>query len=312
MLAIDGRFAMNNDVATKVTEKILAQLKKGTVPWVKPWDADGEGFNFLNLPYNAVTGRYYNGINIFALILEAEERGYNDPRWLTFNQAKGAGGSVRKGEKGTQVVLVKRIKVEDKENPGKEKQIGILRVFTVFNVVQCDGLPAKYTASLAPKVAEVVKNPVEEPKDGFYACVAKTLADIRHGGSRAFYSPTLDYIQLPEISKFKTLADYRETKAHELIHWTGAEKRLNRDKKGSQFGNQIYAAEELVAELGAAIFCARFGIEYHIQNTAAYIGHWIRLLEDHDRAFFTAASQASAAVDFLIGKEEEEELDKAA
>jgi antirestriction protein ArdC len=266
-----------------VTRSIIAELEQGAAPWVKPW----KGGNRVGiLPANAVTGRCYSGINIPILWHAADVRGYPTNAWLTFKQALEKGACVRKGEKGTQVVFTKRLSVKKDDEADEERQISMLRAFAVFNVAQVDGFDAPdATAAPAPPAGAV---------DAF---AAATGADIRHGGDKAFFVPSMDFIVLPDPETFESVEHYHATKLHELVHWSGHKTWLDRDLN-NRFGTSAYAAEELVAEMGAAFLCAHLGVQGQLRH-AGYIDSWLSLLKEDDRAIFTAASKASAAADYL-------------
>jgi antirestriction protein ArdC len=282
---------MARDIYAEVTDKIIAQIEAGSLPWVKPW-TNAEGCN-SGLPVNYSTGKAYRGINV--LMLWAS--GFPDQRWLTFKQAQAIGANVRKGEHGSLVVFYKKWDLKD-TNASVEsvtKSIPILRSFTVFNVSQIDGLKT----DAAPV----------EPRPITYTRAAELLAQatMAHGGNRAFYSPANDSITLPRLEQFASEADYFVTGLHELTHWTGHKSRLARDFSG-RFGTDAYAFEELIAEMGAAFLCADSGIEYTTQH-ASYIESWLRVLKADKKAILTAASQAQKAADFckLIDTAEESE-----
>jgi antirestriction protein ArdC len=289
----------------EVTDRILTELKAGTAPWIQPWkEIRQKGAAPVALPRNAMTGRLYSGVNIWLLWIAADKHGWTDGRFLTFKQALEAKGNVRKGEHGTKVYFVKQLTVQDREKPDDSdatRTIPMLREYTVFNVAQCENLPEKLIAAADP-----VKIPAEpSDNDEFCQFIAATGADVQHGGNRACYIPSMDRIQMPLASQFRDTANYRATLAHELVHWTGPKKRLDREH-GKRFGDSGYALEELTAELGAAILCAEFGIAGELQHPA-YIANWIKALEDSDHAFFAAASAASKAVEFLRDKVSAEE-----
>ncbi len=277
-----------------VTQSIIHDLENGAPPWLKPWKNGNRGNDIM--PVNAITGRQYHGINIPILWGQACDNGYAQPRWLTFKQAFDKKAAVRKGEKGTSVVFTKRLRVKDQETD-EEKTLGMLKVYYVFNVAQIDGLPEPEDLAVAP--AEM---------DPFIAAIG---ADIRHGGDEAMFVPSKDFILMPPIAAFKSVDHYRATLLHEAGHWSGHEKRLNRNL-ANRFGTKAYAAEELVAELTSAFLCAHLGIEGQLRH-AGYIQNWITLLKSDDRAIFTAASKASQAADYLRAFSEtiEEERDAA-
>jgi antirestriction protein ArdC len=272
----------------EITDRIVARLRAGVVPWRQPWSAKGFGV----MPRNALTQRAYSGANVLLLWSRAQESGFQAPLWLTFKQALELGGNVRKGEKGETVIYVSKI-IKTDDATGERRAIPFLKAYTVFNVAQCDNLPAKVTD---PNGAARVTNPNARDAiaDQF---MASTGADVRHGEPRAYYRPIGDYVNMPAFESFKNASAYYGVAFHELTHWTGAEKRLNRTF-GKRFGDQAYSAEELVAELGSAFLCAEFGFDNDGQD-AAYIASWIKFLTDHEKAIVAAAAAASRAVEFM-------------
>lgn len=287
----------------EVSDRILTELKQGHTPWVKPWSATVSGGGVV---CNAVTNRPYSGGNIVLLWIAMSSFGYSNPRFLTFKQAKELGGNVRKGETGHKVYFVSSFLVKDEgDSDDDAKRIGYLKEYTVFNVAQCENLPEKVLSLGEVKVRN--KSERDPLADEF---VRSLLADIRHGGDRAFYQPGSDFVQMPEFRDFKNADNYYGVLFHELGHWTGAEKRCNR-VFGKRFGDNAYAAEELVAELTAAFLCAEFGFDGDLRH-AGYIASWIKMLEKDDRAFFTAASQAQKAADHMRGLAIREDIREAA
>lgn len=278
---------MSRNLQKDVTDRILSQLKAGTVPWRKPWSGDG----FAGMPRNALTQRAYSGVNVLLLWSRAEASGYAQPLWMTFKQASDAGAHIRKGEKGEMVIFVSRFERED--DAGAKRFVPFLRAFTVFNVAQVEGLA--FQDNNAPMLD--ISARIDEAE----SFIKATGATIHHGGGRAFFRPLTDDVTLPPFETFAAPSAYYATAFHEITHWTGAEKRLNR-MFGKRFGDQAYSAEELVAELGSAFLCAEFGFDNDIiDNSAAYISSWIKFLTDHDNAIVTAASHASKAVDYMRG-----------
>jgi antirestriction protein ArdC len=268
----------------QVTNAIIADLEKGAPIWVQPWKTSRRtrlGF----LPANLATRRTYSGINIPILWRAASEGGYADPAWMTFKQARGFDARVRKGQKATFIVFTKKLLLQEDD---EERRISMLRSYAVFNVAQIEGLP--------PQLAqpEETAPPLDDDVQRF---IDATRAEIRHGGSRACFIPSLDIIQMPQRGDFSSSESFRATLLHELGHWSGHEKRLNRDLK-NRFGSRAYAAEELVAELTSAFLCAHLGVTVELRH-ASYIDTWIALLREDNRAIFTAASKASQAADFL-------------
>jgi antirestriction protein ArdC len=205
------------------------------------------------------------------------------------------GGHVRKGERGTKVYFVKQLQIqEDAEGDTSTRLVPMMREYTVFNVDQCDGLPDSVNIGKPIRV----RNPDtrDELADAF---LHSTGADIREGHGEACYVPSRDFISMPAFGAFKGADHFYNVVFHELTHWTGHKSRLDRDLK-NRFGTRNYAAEELIAELGAAFLCAEFGFDGDLRH-AGYIATWIELLKTYKRAFFTACSQASKAADYLRG-----------
>jgi antirestriction protein ArdC len=277
----------NNEIFESVTNSILESLEKGEPAWVTPWSCFG-----AEKAVNATTGKAYRGINTLLLMLPMRKNGYAVSRWLTFKQAKAKGGTVRKGEKGTQVIFWRFLERENKASGEKEK-FPMCRTYTVFNVAQCDGLPADYyTVKEIPVVTE--------QNDEIESFIAATGADIAHGGDRACYTPSLDKITMPEKGQFSDMGAYYATMLHELCHWTGNENRCKR-MLGERFGKESYAAEELVAEIGSAYLCSEFGVQGRLQH-AAYVQNWLTILRNDKHAIFKAASLAQEAFDYLMDK----------
>lgn len=278
---------MARNLYAETTDRILAQLRNGTVPWKQAWSGQAAG----GMPCNAASKRAYSGVNVVLLWCTAQERGYDAPRWLTFKQAIDAGGNVRKGEKGSTVVYVSTL--EKTNDAGEERRIPFLKAFSVFNVAQCENLPAEISGAreLPPS-----SNQRHELADEF---IAATGAHTVEGQGRAAYTRKHDRVLLPAFAAYSSPDAFYGDAFHELTHWTGAKPRLDRDM-GKRFGDEGYSAEELVAELGSAFLCAEFGFDNEGQD-AAYIAHWIRFLENHERAFVAAASAASKAAEYLRG-----------
>jgi len=240
---------------------------------------------------NAISNRPYSGINVVLFWISKAE-GYATSRYLTFKQAKEAGGHVRKGEKGMPLYFFKQLAIQDKAT-GEDKTIPMLREYTVFNVAQCDDLPEHIVTG---KTSTTPKNPDDRAAEAD-AFIAATGADFREGTGKPCYIPSKDFIAMPSFKDFHAAPNFYSVAFHELAHWTGAKSRLDRDFSG-RFGTKQYAAEELVAELSAAFLCAEFGFDNEQQN-AAYLASWIELLKEDKRAIFTAASKAQAAANYL-------------
>lgn len=283
------------DVYTRVTTRILADLENGVRPWMKPWSAaNTEGRITRPLRHN---GTPYRGMNVLLLWGRALEGGFSAPLWMTYKQAQALGGQVRKGEAGALVVYADRFTRTETDDHGEthERDIPFLKGYTVFNVEQIDGLPEQYRPAPRPALPALQ---LHREAEAFFE---RTGATIRHGGNRAYYAPSLDVVQLPPPEAFRDAESYVATKAHELIHWTGHQSRCAREF-GKRFGDQAYAFEELVAELGAAFLCADLGITPEVRDDhAAYLAHWLQVLKADKRAIFTAAAQAQRAADHLAG-----------
>jgi len=279
----------------EITDKIIAELEAGRLPWVQPWGTSAVQAP-LAMPKNAATQRRYSGINVLILWGAVVQHGFPGQSWLTFRQALNLGGNVRKGERGTTVVFADRF-IPDQERARAREQgdepnaIPFLKRFTVFNVAQCDGLPTDLVA-VSPPVPDGLVLPEVE------ALIRASGADLRLGGDKAFYSPTLDYIQVPRPEAYFEPINWHRTALHELGHWSGAPTRLGRDLSGS-YGSKSYAREELVAEMTAAFTCATLGITPTVRH-ADYIGSWLEVLREDDRAIVRASSAASKAAEFLL------------
>ncbi len=289
--------APRTDIYTRVTESIIASLEEVRRPWHQPWN-DSAAATLTGLPLRH-NGTPYRGINVVLLWGSAITKGYRSPTWLTFKQAQALGAYVRKGETGSFIVYADRVTKTETNEQGEdvERSIPFLKSYTVFNAEQIEGLPASFVT--APTIA-----PTTSPPETIAAAeqfFAATGARFEHGGKRACYIPSADVIRLPHAEAFHDAESYAATKAHELIHWTGNNARLAREF-GKRFGDDAYAFEELVAELGAAFLCATLCVTPEIQpDHADYLSHWLRVLKADKRAIFTAAAQAQRAADYLYG-----------
>lgn len=282
------------DVYARVTACIVEQLEHGVRPWLKPWNAE-HAAGRITRPLRH-SGEPYKGINILMLWASAELAGYACPYWLTFQQAKQLGGFVKKGEKGSPVVYASTFKKKETGDDGQEteEEIPFLKEYTVFNAEQCEGLPERYFALAKPPKEKL--EPIEQAEAFF----ANTRADIRTGGNRAYYALDADYVQMPPLETFRDAESHAATLAHELTHWTRHPSRLDRDLGRKKWGDEGYAMEELVAELGSAFLCADLAITPEVrEDHASYIECWLKVLKGDKRAVFSAASLASRAVDYL-------------
>jgi len=271
-------------VYDSVTNNIIAKLEQGIAPWIKPWQAGSTGAD-----RNAISKKEYQGVNRLILGMS----GYSSPVWASFKQWQDLGATVKKGERGTQIVFYSQVaKKEIKENdPNPENSTyAMLKAYYVFNIDQVEGIEYEKPAPQLPDF-----NPIPALEDR----IAKTGAQISHGGGRAFYRPSTDSITLPEKNTFISENHYYATALHELTHWSGAPHRLDRTK-GKRFADTAYAFEELVAEMGAAFLCADYGIQGELQH-ADYIGNWLTCLKNDNKAIFNAAALAQKAADYING-----------
>lgn len=281
------------DLYDRVRSQIVAQLQQGILPWRQPWDTDlAAGPVSRPLRHN---GERYQGINVLLLWGTALECGYASPFWLTYRQAETLGGFVRKGEHGCRVVYTacRTTTVIADDGSEVERDAYFRKQYFVFNADQCRGLPWEFLKKPVPPkpIARI------ERAERFFAA---TRADVRYGGTRAYYSPAGDYIGMPPRDAFRDSESHVATLAHEFVHWTGHATRLARDFFAK--GSDAYAREELVAELGAAFLCADLGLEPEpLPDHASYIDSWIAALNGDKRTIFTAATQATRAAEYLHG-----------
>ncbi len=280
------------DIYQQVTDRIIEAMEtaqdKGATSL---WDGAGER---AGLPVNHATGKPYTGINTLILWAAAGTHGYRSNRWMTYQQAKTAGGQVRKGEQGTQCVFYKPIEAKEVNEAGEseKKRVAVLKTFSLFNLDQIDGIAADATAV----------RPVFEPLAEAERILKESGTRITEGGNQAFYHRATDSIHLPDRDRFHSPENFYATALHELTHWTGHESRLNRTF-GQRFGDEAYSMEELVAELGAAFAIAELGIvSATIEAHASYLDSWLRVLKSDKKAIFTAAAQAAKAHNYLMGR----------
>lgn len=288
---------MKTDVYERITNRIVADLEQGVRPWHRPWNAE-HAAGRITRPLRA-NGVGYRGINVIMLWSEAMARGYAAPIWMTFRQALALGAHVRKGERGALVVYASsltRTQTDADTGEEAERNIPFMKGYTVFNVEQIDGLPAHYHVKAETPAEGIARIP------GAEAFVGATGARISHGGNRAFYAVDDDRVQMPPLDCFRDAVGYYATLIHELTHWTRHPQRLEREFGRKRWGDEGYAMEELVAELGAAFLCADLGLAPEPRDEhAAYLASWLKVLRDDKRAIFTAASHAQRAADYLHG-----------
>jgi antirestriction protein ArdC len=278
-----------------ITERICAQLEKGVVPWHKPWRGGD-----LGSPRNFKSGQAYRGINVFLLSCAP----YSSPYWLTYRQAVERGGMVKKGEHGFPVVFWKWLERIEKDEQGREhtRHLPLLRYYTVFNVEQCDDIETPVPASVTSDFQPI------EHCDAVVAGMPQAPA-ITHNDGRAFYRPSTDAVSIPRPQLFTDPAEYYGTLFHELGHASGHASRLDRPgiTESHYFGDCDYSKEELVAEMASAFLCGHCGIESTtLDNSAAYIGGWLKKLRDDRRLVVTAGAQAQKAADFILGRKAEQ------
>lgn len=283
-----------SDIYARITNKIIADLEQGQLTWRKPWNAEHLAGNVTRpLRWN---DEPYTGINILVLWATAAEKGYALPHWMTFKQASDMKANVRKGEKGAQVVYANKLTKEEEGQDGETKtsRIPFLKCYTVFNVDQIEGLPEAFYKLPEPKTTNPETRNAE--LEQFFE---QTKADI-YTGHQASYSMVTDRIQMPPFESFETATGYYATLAHELTHWTKHPKRLDRDFGRKRFGDEGYAKEELVAELGACFLAADLGFEpVPEERHAAYIQNWLEVLQNDKRFVFSAASHAQKAIEHV-------------
>lgn len=288
--------SQRTDTYSRITDRIVEELANGVRPWMKPWNAaNTDGRITRPLRHN---GQPYSGMNVLLLWSEQMSRGFASSMWMTFKQGLELGAAVRKGETGSTVVFASRFTKSEADGRGGEvdREIPFLKTYSVFNVEQIDGLPAHYY-----RRPEIVLDPVVrlEQADRFFR---NTGALIRHGGNQAYYSPVMDYVQMPPFETFRDAATYYATLSHEATHWTAAENRVGRDLSRYAKDKSERAREELIAELGSCFLCADLGIAPELEprpDHASYLQSWLKVLADDKRAIFQAAAHAQRAVAYL-------------
>ncbi|MDP9632972.1 UNVERIFIED_ORG: antirestriction protein ArdC [Ensifer adhaerens] len=293
-VAVETANTSSTDIYQSITSRIVEQLEAGTRPWMQPWGACG-------LPVRPLrhSGIAYRGINTVLLWMTAAEQGYSSPYWMTYKQALELGAQVRKGEKSTLVVYANAIERKETNDAGEEieRRIPFMKGYSVFNAEQIDGLPEQYHAQ--PSEASAAGKERIEAADRFFGNLG---ADIRHGGNRAFYHPGGDFIQMPPFEAFVSAETHATTLGHECCHWTMSSTRLDRNLGREKWGDEGYAREELVAELGSVFLAADLGLSIEPrEDHAAYIASWLKVLKNDKRAVFQMAAHAERAVTFLHG-----------
>ncbi len=285
-----------SDVYQTVTNNILAAMEKGIIPWRKPFKT-----SFSPIPINFSTGKAYRGINVFLLNLACLQYGYPKNAWLTYKQAKGMGGYVKKGQS-SETILFWKSTLINKENLSQEnesesiKKVYIARIYNVFNIDQCEGIDIdSEILTTAPRIGSC---------EEVYANYPEVKPELKLG-LKAMYIPALDQIRIPGVGDFHSASEYYATLFHELVHSTGHASRLNREGVSeAKHSNKIrYSKEELIAEMGASFLCAFTGIENSdlTNNSAAYLQSWLQVFKQDKTMVVKATSQAQSAVDFILG-----------
>jgi len=277
------------DIYAEITNRVIAEMEKGVIPWQKPWVGTEGAISYQS-------GKPYSLLNQILLGEPGE--------YLTIGQCNKAGGRVKKGEKARMVVFWKPVVKEDEET-GEKSTFFILRYYYVFHVNQCEGIEPKHQKPLPHGANEnqAASMIVHEYLD------REGIRLHREAGNRAFYRPSDDSVTIPTIEQFMNTAEFYSTIFHELTHSTGHEKRLNRISKKAMFGNEEYSKEELVAEIGAAALVNHAGLETasSFKNTAAYIQNWLKVLKSDKRFIVSAAGKAEKAVALILGNPIEKE-----
>ena len=274
------------DIYKEVSDRIIAEMETGLIPWQKPWVASGGCVSYA-------TGKPYSLLNQMLLGRPGE--------YATFKQIQAAGGYVRKGEKAHMVVFWKWIETEDEET-GEKKEIPFLRYYNVFHIDQCEGLKPKHMKPLPQTI-----NADQKAEDIICGYLKTSGVKLNHEqGDRAFYSPSADSITLPLLAQFKEIAEYYSTAFHEMIHSTGHMSRLNRLEKTAFFGTEAYSKEELIAEIGASALVNHAGLETanSFRNNTAYVQNWLQVLKNDKKFIVSAAGKAEKAVDMILGEAE--------
>ena len=293
MSTSDNTAPNSRDVYARVTDQIIDAIEEGVSSnWRMPWHTSGrDAFS----PINVTSRKPYRGINTVCLWAAAEAKGYEFGEWGTYQQWQERKAQVRKGEKASTVVFWKfandaNESQDGDDHPHSASRLLFARAYSVFNAAQVDGYTPRVEPG--PTMLERIQH-----AETFFSAVG---ANIRHGGNRAYYSPDTDHIQMPPFAAFIDNVRYYSTLAHEHTHWTATPERCDR-QLGKRFGDNAYAAEELIAELGAAFVCAHLGLSTEPrEDHAQYIQSWLQVLRADKRAIFTAASKAQQACDWLV------------
>lgn len=278
------------DLYQLVTNRIIAELEQGILPWCRPWTGCSEG------PFSGATGKPYSILNQMLL--------RKPGAWFTFQECQRRGGHVRKGEKASFVVFWKSVKVSEIDSATgeiKEKLVPMLRYYQVFHIDQCEGIQLDEL----PKVSEIEEShSVMKVVSEYVARNSPLRLEHESVSNKAYYSPAEDKIVVPCVRQFSDSSEWASTLLHEAIHSTGHKSRLDRLSSTAHFGDESYSKEELVAEIGAAILCNMTGVESKksFRNSAAYVQSWLQVLRNDKKMIVQASGQASKAVDFILGR----------
>ncbi|MCY4304586.1 MAG: zincin-like metallopeptidase domain-containing protein [Aestuariivita sp.] len=285
---------MRSEIYQNITNQIIADLEEGELTWLKPWGSEDNSAQMMRpLRHD---GQFYNGINILILWSVISEHKFTSPYWMTFRQAIAYGAHVKKGERGTSVVYANSFTNIETNVDGEEEEyvVPFLKHYTVFNVDQITDLPDRFYVHQQPVISENMR--IQNAEDFF----SLLNVEIQHSGDNAYYSPKKDFIKMPDFTFFHSPEAYYATLAHELIHWTAHENRLNRGTSVKSPSKEEYAKEELIAELGSAFICADLNLKpLPGKDHAAYIQSWLTILKEDKKMIFKASAAAQRAVDYI-------------
>ena len=286
-----------------ITNWMIDALDEGYIPWRRPW-ANATSGN-LNRPHNAATGHTYKGLNPLILSFTAWRKGYLTNQWLTYLQAESLGGNVIRGERSTLVSFWKIVQAKKESEDDKPNSFPVLKMPRLFNVAQCENLKLPNRENVAPE--DPKWTPQEKAQSIIDSYIGKHGPKVmRFGGDDAFYSPSHDFIQMPEQNQFANPDGFYAVAFHEMGHSTGHSSRLQRfgdNDKSAKFGSPVYSKEELIAEMTSAFLADESGIESTLKNSAAYIKNWLRVLQNDRKMVVTAASAAQKAADLILTEE---------
>ena len=283
---------MKVNIYQEITDKFIKCLSEDKIPWKRQYINNDAGF-----PVNKTTDKNYNGINLFLLWVEQQEKGYQSALWLTYKQAESLKGSVKRGEKGTKIIYYNFVTKENEKNPEKDDKIPFIKAYTVFNIEQTEGIDFDKV-----DLSQIDFNSIEACEN--VLTLYKNKPEIKHNGQSAFYHPSFDYINMPQKDSFISSDAYYCTLFHEAIHSTGHATRLDRLKENKETlhsNSKSYSFEELVAEIGSCFLAIETQIEQNIDNRKAYIQSWARTLKNNPTWIVKAANKAQKAINYIKG-----------